>query len=125
MLLDGQNGAFAYRPAVITPSPSGSIVLAGNAAWIGRDPHNGESEFGHITWTTWTATHATGRAVLWADNCKPNCSAGTYFPTPTTLVASRVVQDRYTRLVLRFVAGPNTTLRLSHPQSGPTGYVWD
>jgi hypothetical protein len=84
--------------------------------------HSGQ--FGHIVWTTWTATRATGSAVLWANNCKPYCAAGTYYPAPGTLVASRVRNGVYTRLVLTFTAGSSGFWILTHLKPGPNGYVW-
>jgi hypothetical protein len=126
-LLTGEFGSFSVRPAAIVLSGDGSLVIAGNAAWIGRNPspHGTASQFGHIEWTAWTATHATGSGVEWLDNCKPNCAQGTYFPQPVELAASRLTDGRYTRLILRFPDGAHTEhLTLEHTGRGPHGYNW-
>jgi hypothetical protein len=45
--------SFSVAPAAIVVSGDGSALVAGDAAWIGRDPNpnHGGSQFGHITWT--------------------------------------------------------------------------
>ena len=126
-LLTGEFGSFSVRPAAIVLSEDGSLIIAGNAAWIGRNPspQGTASQFGHIDWTAWTATHATGSGVEWLDNCKPDCAQGTYFPQPVELAASRPSGGDYTRLILHFPDGARTErLMLEHPGHGPHGYDW-
>ena len=126
-LLTEEFGSFRVRPTQMTLSEDGSLIIAGNAAWIGRNPspQTPGSQFGHIVWTSWTATQATGSGVEWLDNCKPNCAQGTYFPQTVELAASRPAAGVYSRLILRFTDGARTErLTLKHLNPGPNGYVW-
>jgi hypothetical protein len=120
-------GAFSVRPPHIIPSGDGSTIVAGPAVWLGRnpDPTHPISQFGHITWATWTASRATGSGVLWESNCKPNCADGTYYPRPTRLLASQVRNGAYTQLALVFGGHGINLLELIHVRSGGTGYVWE
>ena len=117
--------SFSVAPAAIVVSGDGSALVAGDAAWIGRNPNpnHGGSQFGHITWTAWTASHATGVGVYWLNNCAPNCAEGTYFPHDVKIVASRVRNALFTRLVLAPAAagGKPSVFVLQHAGSG---YVW-
>jgi len=42
---------------------------------------------GHLTWSSWTASSATGQGSLWMNLCKPDCADGTfaYYPVKTAL----------------------------------------
>jgi hypothetical protein len=117
--------SFSVAPAAIVVSGDGSALVAGQAAWIGRDPNpnHGGSQFGRITWTAWTASHGTGVGVYWLNNCAPNCAQGTYFPHDVKIVASRVRNALFTRLVLSPSAagGKPRVFVLQHAGSG---YVW-
>ena len=126
-LLAATFGSFSVRPAQMILSGDGSLIIAGPAAWIGRNPtpQRPGGQFGHITWTAWTATAATGVGVEWLDNCKPNCAEGTYFPATVRLAASQPAAGVYGRLTLSFPDGARTErFTLQHVNSGPNGYVW-
>jgi hypothetical protein len=126
-LLQSTFGSFAIRPAQIVPSGDGSFLIAGQAAWIGRNPEPAKpgSQFGHITWTSWTPTKATGLGVAWQDNCKPSCAAGTYFPTTVRITASTPAAAVYSRLILTPQDGaPAIHYTLRHLNPGPAGYIW-
>ena len=126
-LLAAEFGSFSVRPPQMVMSGDGSDVIGGNAPWVGRnpDPQQLGSQLGHITWTVWTATGATGIGVQWLDNCKPNCAEGTYFPQTVKLAASRAAAGVYSRLALTFAKGERTEhFTLQHINSGPNGYVW-
>ena len=117
--------SFSVAPPTLVVSGDGSALVAGEAAWIGRDPNpnHGSSQFGHITWTTWTVSHATGVGVYWLNNCAPNCAQGTYFPHDVEIVASRVRNARFTRLVLAPTAAGGKP-RVFVLQRAGSGYVW-
>lgn len=127
-LLAAEFGSFSVRPAQMILSGDGTLIIAGPAAWIGRNPSPQQpgSQFGHIAWTSWTATTAAGIGVEWLDNCKPNCAEGTYFPQKVKLAASRPAAGVYSRLTLSFEDGARTErLTLQHLNPGPNGYVWN
>jgi hypothetical protein len=102
LLTENTSTSFAVRPPTITPSDDGSSIVAGSAAWIGRDPNpqGAFAQFGHIDWTGWTTSQATGTGVLWVDNGTPSEADGTFYPTTVKILASRVRNGVYTRLVL-------------------------
>ena len=56
--------------------------------------------YGHIRWTNWTQSQATGNGILWINNCQPACSVGTYLPHTVHIAASSVSQGRFTHLLL-------------------------
>ena len=64
-LLAAEFGSFSVRPPQMVMSGDGSDIIGGNAPWVGRnpDPQQPGSQLGHITWTAWTATGATGIGV--------------------------------------------------------------
>jgi hypothetical protein len=121
---------FAVKPPHVFVSGDGSAILAGTAAWIGRNPNPKDvaGEFGTIAWETWTATSATGLGFYWLDNCKPNCATGTYYPHPVAIVASHARKAVFTRLAITGGAlapigrGKTITFTLQHLSNG---YVWN
>ncbi len=125
LLTEDFANSFSVAPPTIVVSGDGSALVAGQAAWIGRDPNpnHGGSQFGRISWTAWTTSHATGVGVYWLNNCAPDCAQGTYFPHDVKIVASRVRNARFTRLVLSPTAagGKASVFVLQHAGSG---YVW-
>jgi hypothetical protein len=121
---------FVVKPPHVFVSGDGSAILAGTAAWIGRNPNPNKvaGQFGTIAWKTWTATRATGLGFYWLDNCKPNCATGTYYPHRVAIVASRVRNGLFTRLAITGGAlpavgrGKTITFTLQHLRNG---YVWN
>jgi hypothetical protein len=110
--------SFAVKPPRIIVSGDGSAIIAGTAAWIGRNPRPNvaASQFGSITWITWKATGASGLGQYWLDNCKPNCAQGTYFPRTVVIDASRAQHGLFTRLAISPTgAKPRIFTLLSHP----------
>jgi hypothetical protein len=45
-----------------------------------------------MTWTSWTATSATGTGTEKLDDCTPNCAAGTSRSVDVTVTFSKPVQ---------------------------------
>lgn len=54
--------------------------------------------FGKIDWRAWTSRRAYGRAVLWADDCEPDCGSGGWEGFPTRVSLRRVRGGHFTRL---------------------------
>jgi hypothetical protein len=46
----------AYRPKALSPQPGPTLYVK------------------HMTWTSWTASQATGKGVVYANNCTPDCA---------------------------------------------------
>jgi hypothetical protein len=99
---------FAVRPATLTfGADGGTLVLGPGVTQSSFQAHHD----GHIHWTAWTATGATGTATVWINQCRPNCAAGHYTSYPGTAKASRVVKGRYTRLTLSYQRGAQTVTK--------------
>lgn len=45
---------------------------------------------GHLTWSSWTASSATGQGSLWLNLCKPDCADGTFAHYPVKTALSHV-----------------------------------
>jgi hypothetical protein len=126
LLTEDFSTTFAVRPAQIVPTGDSSGIIGGPAPWIGRDPSpkTPRGQFGRIDWTSWTSSRATGVAVAWLDNGKPDEADGTYFPESVTVTATRVSGGRFTRLELTprngKPAGPPYVLK-----PAPNGYIWN
>lgn len=87
-------------PPATTTTSSAALPVAPNC-----DPQSGGSGFeptlifigcatsadnlGNISWTSWSATNATGIATHNVNNCQPDCAGGTFsgFPVEVTLSA--------------------------------------
>jgi len=95
-----QIGAEALLPVTVTKSASS--VLPGVVADCTTAPPHGLTArpteiviscadaglgVGHLTWSSWTASSATGQGSLWLNLCKPDCADGTfaYYPVKTAL----------------------------------------
>jgi hypothetical protein len=53
-----------------------------NAGWTG------------MTWSSWSATTATGRGILRQNDCTPNCAAGKFINYRATVTLSKVVTTK-------------------------------
>ncbi len=97
LLADGPHfsATWQVRPAHIVYTGDGSGVLGGFDG-------SGIAHPGHLLWRTWTATQARGSGAVWIDNCTPACASGKFTPYPVTVVASRPVNGRFTRLTLTY-----------------------
>ena len=51
-----------------------------------------------ISWTSWTATGATGKGSRVHDDCNPNCASGKITLIPTTITLSNPVGGQFTSL---------------------------
>ena|SRR5712692_571452 len=61
-----------------------------------------------LGWASWNQADARGRGTRWADNCVPNCAAGSYARSATTITLRRVRdhhgQPYFSRMILAWRA---------------------
>jgi hypothetical protein len=93
---------FAVRPATMAFGCCGRLVIGGPAV-SGAAFRSGLP--GSIRWKYWGSAQSAGTGLLWIDNCLPSCASGTFRPTRVSLQASRVLNGRYTRLLLIYRVG--------------------
>jgi hypothetical protein len=55
---------------------------------------DGSAVVTHLTWSTWTASKATGHGTLELNNCTPNCAGGTFSPFAATVTLSEPMATR-------------------------------
>lgn len=60
---------------------------------------------GRIRWKRWSSARSVGVGLLWVDNCVPSCTSGRFRSRPVSIQASRLVNGRYTRLLLIYRSG--------------------
>jgi hypothetical protein len=90
--------ALQVRPAVIGYTGDGSGWLGGSDG----HGHGRRNRFGHLHWTRWTPTAATGHGAVWIDDCTPDCAAGTFRAYAATVSVSRPRAGVFRRLTLRY-----------------------
>jgi hypothetical protein len=124
-LTEDKTAAFAVKPGQIVPSDNGTVVIGGTTAWNDKNPgsHHPASQFGRISWTSWTATQATGVGVEWGDSGRPNVADGTYIAANFNIVASRVRGGHFTRLTLTQRNGKPGREVFALQRAG-VGYTW-
>jgi hypothetical protein len=90
---------FSVRPATMSFGASADLLIGGQ----GVSAQGFKSgRYGHIRWTVWTKSRASGEGTLWINSCTPNCATGTYVPRPVTLNASDVQEGRFRDLLLLY-----------------------
>jgi hypothetical protein len=87
---------FQVRPAVVGFTGDGSAFLGGFDGGTAAD------HFGHMSWSSWTATVAVGTGAVWIDDCEPSCAGGTYAPSAVSVRAFAPHEGHFTRMTLRF-----------------------
>ena len=97
------------QPTMIVPSGDGVQMLSGP----GTAPNHG-----HLASKTWAPERATATGTLWIDNCRPYCATGTYRPYAATVVLSRAVRGRFTRLTYTYTANGHTSVERWHVWRG-------
>jgi hypothetical protein len=112
-LTSQSTGKPQVKPKEIIYSGDGSALFAGTS----KISH-------HISWSSWTATGASGSGAQWLNNCKPSCAGGKFSSYPVKLQASRpeviAGHDVFTRLKVTYTGkrpkgAPKTkTGKLSH-----------
>lgn len=76
---------FKVRPASISYTGDGTGFVGGFDGTGERNESHTGGNFGHITWTSWTAQSASGTGALWGDDCEPNCAEGSFSAVPVTI----------------------------------------
>ncbi len=91
----GFDEATGWQRGTIRPD---AVYFGAGGSLLARDLH----------WSSWTQQAALGEGVQWADNCAPNCAAGSYRKTQAMLTLSRVRVNRgvryFTRLTMLWTA---------------------
>ncbi len=81
------------------------------------------SSFGHIEWTGFGGTKASGQGLMWLNDCKPSCAGGSFQHYPAKVQASSIRKHHYTTLIVSFkAAGKSTTGKYTLLSAGSTSY---
>ena len=94
LLIGMWSRSFKVRPKRIVNTGDGSSFIG---YLLGRG--------GSIRWSKWTTSRAIGVGTYWINDGEPDMATGKLHPHRARLVASRVRNGRYTRLVVRFRGG--------------------
>jgi hypothetical protein len=86
---------FQVRPAVVGYTGDSTNFLGG---FDGR----GASNFGHMTWLTWTRSVASGSGAVWLNDCEPSCAQGRFSPIAVRVRAFAPREGHFTRMTLRY-----------------------
>ena len=87
-----------------TPSSSATLPVLVVGGYSGMRPgeiaYSGDSTnvVTGITWSSWTATSATGTGTSDIDNCVPSCAAASPNPVTTTVTLSDPVDGHFTQM---------------------------
>jgi hypothetical protein len=88
---------FKVKPAVISYTGDGTAVVGGPDGTSAR-------HLGRLRWTTYNVHQGIAVGLLWLDDCKPNCAAGTFSPRKVNVhVFWPSARHRFRRLTLRYV----------------------
>jgi Glycosyl hydrolase family 76 len=93
---------FVVRPATMSFGCCGQFVIGGLD--VSRAAFR-SGRLGRIRWKPWVSAGSIGVGLLWVDNCVPNCASGTFRSRRVSIQASRLVNGRYTRLLLIYRSG--------------------
>lgn len=102
------------RPTKAAAAPALLVVpaLYGGPAYSGIEPQyvqfSGDAGniVAAISWSSWTATRATGTGTVDLQGCVPDCASGSETPTPAYLVLYDPVNGRFTAIA-EYVNGRN------------------
>ena len=126
------HGAVAVRksPAALAVAPALLVVPAvyGGSAYSGIEPQyvqfsgDAGNVVAAISWSSWTATKATGSGTVDIQGCVPDCASGSETPTPAYLVLSDPVNGEFTAIA-EFVDGRDDATRWPQivDQADPAG----
>ena len=91
----------ASTPASTAPAPLPVLTVGG---YTGMKPteiaYSGDATnvVTKITWSSWTATGASGQGTSDIDSCNPNCAQAPPSLVPTTVTLSAPVNGRFTKM---------------------------
>ena len=107
--------AVVVKKAAAVGAPPALLVvpaLYGGPAYSGVEPQYVQfsGDAGNvvtaISWSSWTATKATGNGTVDLQGCVPDCATGSETPTPAYLVLSDPVNGKFTAIA-EYVNGRN------------------
>jgi len=91
----------AVRPPVVSFTGGSSGFLGGFDGAPRASSKVGWNNFGHFTWSSWTARDARGSGAAWLRTCwRPGCAKHWFTPYHATAHASRPVHGHFTRLAI-------------------------
>lgn len=94
---------FEVEPAQIGVSGDGTAYFGGEG--YVQEGHQPPSDLGSIDWTSWGNGSATGEGLLWLNNCKPYCAAGSFYAYPLKIRASVVRHNHFQHMTTTFPFG--------------------
>lgn len=97
-----KSAGFEVRPEILPLSADGTAFVGGHG-WKARGHR--VSNFGAVQWTSFGGSKATGRGLLWLNNCTPDCAGGSFQHYPATVTAAAVRKAHYTRLTVTSISG--------------------
>jgi hypothetical protein len=111
------NAALAHKPSAARAAAPALLVVPANyggPAYSGIEPQYVQfsGDAGNvvtaISWSSWTATKATGTGTMDIQGCVPDCATGSETPTPAYLVLSDPVNGKFTTIA-EYIDGRNET----------------
>jgi hypothetical protein len=120
--LGGSKG-LEVRPSVVGWTGDGTAYLGGPTGRRSIRPYHrsGSGAFGHITWTSWTSTKASGSGADWLNNGRPDDARGTFFASTVKVVAYDPVKGVFTRLS---IVGKRRRFTLRARYQSIQGWYW-
>jgi hypothetical protein len=113
------NAALAHKPSAASAAGPALLVVPANyggPAYSGIEPQYVQfsGDAGNvvtaISWSSWTATIATGTGTMNIQGCVPDCATGSETPTPAYLVLSDPANGKFTTIA-EYIDGRNETPR--------------
>jgi hypothetical protein len=99
--------AVAAAPALlVVPAPYGGPAYSGIEPQYVQFSGDAGNVVAAISWSSWTATKATGTGTMDIQGCVPDCATGSETPTPAYLVLSDPVNGKFTAIA-EYVNGRN------------------
>lgn len=111
---------FRIRPDVLALSGDGTAFVGGQG-W--KADGRRVSSFGRIKWTSFGGATASGRGLMWLNDCKPSCAGGRFQHYPAKIQANSIQRHHYTTLIVSFrAAGKSTTGKYTLLSAGSNSY---
>jgi hypothetical protein len=96
-----KSSGFQVRPEILPLSGDGTAFVGGHG-WKARGRRI--LHFGAIQWTSFGGAKATGRGLLWLNDCTPNCAEGHFQHYSATVIANAIHKSHYTRLTVTSIS---------------------
>jgi serine/threonine protein kinase len=112
----------ASTPVSTPPSTAAQLPVLTVGSYSGTKPteiaYSGDSTnvVSTITWTSWTATGATGQGTSDIDSCVPSCASAPPSYVPTTITLTAPVNGRFTQMTETRNGGTTT---YAYPNNWP------